>query len=168
MTKDLNNKTQTSRATQATQATQVTQVNQVTQSTQVTQATQSTQYIKGVALYSIAYMFVRKTNKVIEFKLNSNAGRASFKALCTKQNLTENSIWDGAAVKIANPNAGQLKKDGSSEPEQIVVKCWASSDLLGLDKLEDGPLDVLLVEKDTKHLKQDGTCYKRYYIVKVE
>lgn len=156
MTKDLNNKTQTSQSTQATQV------------SQVTQSTQSTQYIKGVALFSIAYMLDKKTNKVIEFKLNSASGRASFKAVCTTKNLATSKVWDGAAVKIANPNAGQLRKDGSREPAQIIVKAWATSDLLGLDKLEDGTLDVLLVEKDTKKLKQDGTCYKRWYIVKVE
>lgn len=153
MTKDLNNKNQATQSTQSTQA---------------TQTTQTTQYIKGVALYSIAYMFVKKTNKVIEFKLNSNAGRASFKALCTKQNLVDNSIWDGAAVRIENVKAGQVRKDGTIEPSQVVVKAWASANLQDLYKLEDGTLDVLLVEKDTKKLKQDGTCYKRYYIVKVE
>lgn len=162
MTKDLNNKTQTSQATQATQATQVTQA------TQATQSTQATQYIKGVALYSIAYMLDKKTNKVIEFKLNSASGRASFKAVCTTKNLATSKVWDGAAVRIANPNAGQLRKDGSPEPAQIVVKCWASSDLLGLDKLEESTLDVLIVARDTKKLKNDGTCYKRWYIVKVE
>lgn len=124
--------------------------------------------IKGVAIYTIAFLLDKKLNKVVEFHFNNPADRKAFEKLATFKFLAENRSWTGAMVKIPNPKAGQKRKDGENEKSHLLVKCWACKGLRELYKLEDGELKVTVVEKEKENKRQDGTPFTQFYIVSVD